>query len=361
MLQDEIALDVAQAVGGRLTPQATRPVGRSANSAAHDQLLRGNYHAAQRNPRGLARALEAYAEAARLDSSFALAYAKLALVHVLFLDWGWTYEGLPAESLIARGWSAAERAVRLAPNLPQGWVASGSLLRFRNPRTFDGVQEALERAVQLDPQDAEVYHELGMHLRLQGRDSAAAAHFRRAVAIEPDRPMSLVHLGWIDMSRQRYADAGRWLDSAAAVNPGFFQAYAERAQVRLAIGDTAGARADAQTAARLRPRTDPMSGEDMLLALDLRNGDTAAARIRLRRLRTEAPGANGVGVHQVTGWAAVLVAAGERREALEFLKQSRVDPAHVRMHLQEPRFAPLRDEPGFQELMEKLRVRGAAS
>jgi serine/threonine-protein kinase len=359
-LQDEIALDVAKAVVGELVPPAAvRPAVRSTNPAAHDQLLRGNYHMAQRNPRGLARAVEAYTEATRLDSSSGLAFAKFALVHVLFLDWGWTYEGLPAESLLSRGWVAAERAVRLAPSLPEAWLVTGSLQRFRNPRTFAGVREALQHAVDLNPGDAEVFHEFGMHLRLLGQDSAAEKQFRRAVEIEPDRPMSLVHLGWIGMSQQRYDDARRWLDSAVAINPGFFQAYAERAQLRLAVGDTGGARTDAETAVRLRPATDPMAAEDVLLALDLRSGDTAAARRRLAGLRRAAPATTEVGVHQAAGWAALLTASGELREAMSFLEMSRVDPPHLRMHLEEPRFVPLRGESGFRELLDRLRVREA--
>ena len=81
-----------------------------------------------------------------------------------------------------------------------------------------------------------------MSLRLLDEDSVAAIHFRQAIALEPDRPMSLVHLGWIDMTAGRYADGSLdWFDSAAAVNPGFYQAYAERAALRLVTGDTAGA------------------------------------------------------------------------------------------------------------------------
>ena len=211
--------------------------------------------------------------------------------------------------------------------------------------------------MELEPGNAEAHHELGMVLRLLDEDSAAAAEFRQALAIEPDRPMSLVHLGWIDMVRRRYGESRRWLDSAAAVNPGFFQAYMERAQLRLATGDTAGARADAETAIRLRPPDDPQAAEDVLLALELRSGDAAGARARLARLRPAAPPPDARGVHQAIAWAAVLVAAGERREALDFLERARAAAAHLRMHLEEPKFDPLRGDPRFTRLMEGLRVR----
>jgi serine/threonine protein kinase len=360
-LQDTIAIEVARSVVGHLIPGSiparSRPV---PSPAAHDQLLRGNFYLAQRNPRGLEHAVEAYTQAARLDSTYALALAKLAHAHLLYLDWGWTYDELTPEALFARGWEAAERAVRLDPRLADGWLARGGLLTFGNPRTLAGVREAMQRAVDLDPTNAEAHHEFGMDLRLLDEDSAAADQFRKAVAIEPDRPMSMVHLAWIDMIRRRNADARRWLDSAAAVNPGFYQAYAERAALRLVMGDSAGARADAQTAVRLRPASEPLAAEDVVIALDLRSGDIAAARARLARLRTVAPRPDEPGVHQATAWAAILVAAGHTQEAMDFLERARVAPTHLRFHLKEPRFDALRGDPRFQRLMERLRAREKA-
>jgi serine/threonine-protein kinase len=360
-LQDEIALDVARAVVGHLAPgTAAARAGHAPNPAAHDQVLRGNYHLAQRNPRELARAVAAYAEAARLDSSFALAFAKLAHAHVLLLDWGWTYDSLAPAALLERGQEAAERAIQLDPRLADGWLARGGLLAFENSGTLAGVPEALRRAVDLDSGNAEAHQELGMSLRLLDQDSAAAVQFRDALSIDPDRPMSLVHLGWIDMIARRYADARRWLDSAAAVNPGFYQAYAERASLRLITGDTAGARADAQAAVRMRPPSEPLAAEDVLIAGELLRGDGAAARDHLARLRGLAPGTDVRGVHQATAWAAALVAAGEGREAITFLEQVRVAPTHLRMHLKEPRFDAVRDDPRFGRLMDRLRVRERA-
>ena len=77
----------------------------------------------------------------------------------------------------------------------------------------------------------------------------------------------------------------------------------------------------------------------------------------MARLRAAAPGPAGAGVHQAAAWAALLVAAGEHREAIAFLERARVAPAHLRMHLEEPRFDPLRGDPGFERLMAGLRVR----
>jgi Flp pilus assembly protein TadD len=161
------------------------------------------------------------------------------------------------------------------------------------------------------------------------------------------------------MTRRRYADSRRWLDSAAAVNPGFYQAYTERAALRLAMGDTAGARSDAETAVRLRPASDRLVGEDVLAALDLRRGDTAAARARVARLRLDAPDSTEAGVHQAAAWASLLVGAGETERAIVFLEQTRVPRAHLRMHLEEPKFDALRGEPRFRQMTTSWSVREA--
>jgi hypothetical protein len=111
-------------------------------------------------------------------------------------------------------------------------------------------------ALALDPTNAEVRHEFDNSLRLMGNDSAAEEHLLEAIALEPDRPMTLLHLAWIDAAATRNTEARRWFDSAIVVLPGFFKGYAERAAMRRVVGDTAGARADAETAVRLRPAED---------------------------------------------------------------------------------------------------------
>jgi serine/threonine-protein kinase len=349
-LQDEIGADVARAVAGRAAASARPRTVRTRDPAAYEQLLRGNYYLSARSPRSLARAVEAYTQAVRYDPSFAVAHGRLAYTYALLLDWGWSLGGLPRDSIAARAAKAADRAIQLDSTIAEAWLARGQMARLLEPQAMGDALAASRRAVRIDSTDAEARHELGMVLRLLGNDSEAAVHLRQAVTLDNDRPMTLVHLGWIDAAAGHHADAARWFDSAIVLHPGFYQAYAERAPLRLARGDTSGARADAETAVRLRPPEDPFSGEGVLLALERQRGDAAAARRRLASLLAGAPRPDTIQVHSAISWAAALVGAGEHRRAIEFLEQVRADPPHLRLHLRDMHFEAIRSDPRFRQL-----------
>jgi TolB-like protein len=354
-LQDQIGADVVRAVAGRAASGAPSPAkGRTRDPAAYDQLLHGNYYLSQRSPRSLALAIEAYTQAVRHDPSYAVAHGRLAYAYGLLFDWGWRLGGLPRDSIAARAARAADRAIQLDSTIAEAWLARGQLARLVEPRAMDDAVEASRRAVAIDSTNAEAHHELGMVLRLAGNDSEAAVHLRHAVALDNDRPMSLVHLGWIDAAAGRHADARRWFDSAIVLHPGFFQAYAERAPLRLALGDTSGARADAETAVRLRPVEDQFSGEGVLLALE-RGRNLPAAGQHFTALLARAPRPDTTQVHAAIAWAAALVGAGEHRRAIEFLEQVRADPPHLRLHLRDLHFEPIRGDPRFRLLLRQER------
>ena len=154
--------------------------------------------------------------ALRLDPGFTPALARVAVGYGLFLDWGWAYPGLSSEAVLSRGFDAADRALQHDSASADAWMARGFLLSFRHPRTFAGVHEALRRAIALDPRNAEAHHQYGMALLWLGRDSAAADLYRRALQLEPERPITLFNLGRVAARQVHYAEARRWADSALA-------------------------------------------------------------------------------------------------------------------------------------------------
>ncbi|MEK6609320.1 MAG: hypothetical protein AABZ35_00190, partial [Gemmatimonadota bacterium] len=284
-VQEEIASAVATAIAGQLLPQertvlAARP---TRNPEAYDRFLRGNFQLARRTPSGVARAIDEYGAAVRLDPSFAQADARVALGYALYLDWGWDFPGVPRDSQLARGSRAAERALALDPSSADGWMARGYLLSFRYPRTYDGVLEALERATRLDSGNAEAWHQYSSLLSTVGRFDRSVETARRALALEPSRSVTLLQLGGVYEALRRDAEALQAYDSAVAVDPEFYAAYAFRTWVRLRNGDPTGARADAEAAMRTSPPGEEYYGLAARAAVAARTGDTATARSLMDR------------------------------------------------------------------------------
>jgi len=347
---------VARAVATTITG-ALRPVERTAlasrpprDPAAYDRFLRANYELAQRTPRAVRRAIDQYESALRLDPGLTPALARVAVGYGLFLDWGWEYPGLSPEAVLSRGFDAADRALQQDSTAADAWMARGFLLSFRNPRTFAGVSEALLRAIALDPRNAEAHHQYGMALLWLGRDSAAAEMYRRALALEPERPITLFNLGRVAARQTRYPEARRWADSALAIDPGADYAYVLRALAEFRLGNRAEARADAETAARLRAGF-RVPGEAILALVELQAADTPAARTRIERLEREI---RSVGHPTITDAAWVgraLVALGESDRALELLERVRPRGARLWFYLRAPEFDAIRSNARFGRLV----------
>ena len=289
-LQDDIARRVAEGVAGRLLPAERRAVAAvrlTRNPDAYEHFLRGNYGLAQRTSTGLARATAEYRQAAALDSGFVSTLARVGLAYALRLDWSWDASGAPpADSLLDRGMAAADEALRRDPSNSDGWLARGYLLQFRHPRTWDGVIAALARAVSLDPRNAEAWHQLGDAATVMGDDSTAVTAWRRALAFDPGRPITLRAYAQMVVP----AEAASLLDSALAVDPGFLLARLSRADARLAQGDTSAARRDLEASRCEGCAADMWPSWTAWHALTLGSlGDTAAARVEadsvLARLR----------------------------------------------------------------------------
>ena len=365
-IEEDIGTTVATAVAGRLLPTeraslAVRPTG---NPAAYDRYLRGNYYLGLRTPKGVARAIEEYEAALRLDPGFTAALARIALAYGVHLDWGWPYAKLPRDSLLARGLAAADRAVRQDSATSDAWMARGLLLTFKNPRTFEGARESLQRSIALDPRNAEAYHLYGAVLMRLGNVAGATAAYRHALDLDPERAITLENRGYINLAWRRYHEALPWLDSALAVDSTFYFAYRDRARARLDLGDVEGARADAQAALRFAPAESRYTAEAALASVEARAGDSVAARARVERLlhdvvSPDSTATGGIHPRRAQSLGMALVAVGDLDRAVHLLERARPRGAQLWLYLIQSEFDPIRSRPRFQRLVDESRPPGA--
>jgi adenylate cyclase len=304
------------------------------NAQAYEHFLKGDYYVALRTERGDIRAVSEYEEALRLDPTFNRARARMAYTYGSCSNYGYDCFGLGKDSLLARGFAVADSALRQDSTTSDAWLALAFLRLEKDPRRLAGVRQAIENAVRLDPQNAEAHHVHGFVLRLLGEDSSAVRAFQRALAIEPERRITLSRFAQLEYYRRRFRESLALIDSALAVSPQpWVEDYALRSSIERHLGDTAAARSDAERVWRM---DSTWQGE--LILLDVGAGDTAAARARLKK---------GSGDD-----ASALAALGELDRAVQALEREPLT-AVFWTNLKDPDLDPLRGHPRFKRLVER--------
>ncbi len=182
-VQDEIARAVAAALRVRLFPgrtPTTRAV-RTENAEVYRLYLLGRDLAKRGTPDEWRRALATYEQALAIDPGYASAWAGIAFTLR-------NLEGLAAEGTSSarrrRALDAADRAIALDPDLPDGyWVRA--LLRASFAYDWKGADADLDRARALSPSDVAVATTGGHLLTILGRFPEAIAALRRATELDP--------------------------------------------------------------------------------------------------------------------------------------------------------------------------------
>ena len=148
------------------------------------------------NPEDKARALDALPEGGRARPGLRQAWAGIANE----LRW---LEGVAVgghqSARRERALKAAERAVTLAADLPDGYVARGRIRRGFL-RDYGGALADLERARALGPSDVGASWALGQILLTFGRLPEAIAELKRAVELDPLLARAWMLLGQAEIS-----------------------------------------------------------------------------------------------------------------------------------------------------------------
>ena len=355
-IEEEIASAVATAIAGQLLPAERARIGArpTSNTAAYDHLARGNYLLNRRSPDPMRRGIAEYEAAMRADPGLTAAAAAAALGYGIYANWEWPWPGLTRDSILARGARAAAAALRADSTDPVARV-SRCTLDLDEDRDVASMLRCLHRIpAERAARSIDVQAILGWALLIAGQNDAVAEQFQRALALDPARTIAIEIWARMLTHERRFGEARRLLDSAVAVDPEFPAAYPARARLRLLDGDTAGALADVQTAARLSP-TVPVP----FLVVVLARSDTARAAVALRDMLASTDSAFLCTATYGPGFAAALLALGRRDHALALLERITFRDYQLYGELQTPEFDPLRDDPRFRRIFEQARPASA--
>jgi tetratricopeptide (TPR) repeat protein len=145
----------------------------------------------------------------------------------------------PTPELSRRAREAAEKAVALAPDRPEGYLALGAYQRVV-VLDFGRALEAYARGQRLAPANVELLRGAGLTEMTLGRWDLAVEHLRRAERLDPRRPG--VALATALLWLRRYREARDTFDRNLALAPADLGLIQGRAMTFLGEGDLAGAR-----------------------------------------------------------------------------------------------------------------------
>lgn len=183
-IQSELSQQIAAALKTALSPEEKTLLARrpTENPAAYDLFLQARDIDNREGNTVVARTrrIALLEEAVKLDPQFAQAWAELGAA-CAFWYFG-NLEGMEAK--LARAKVAIERAMQLAPDDPEVFGSLGTYYYY-GFRDYTRAAEQYERRARLQPNAPVVFNSLSLILRRQGRWAESLPNARRACELDP--------------------------------------------------------------------------------------------------------------------------------------------------------------------------------
>ena len=240
-VQSVIASRVAEALGvalgageeKRLSEKPTQDLG------AYNAYLKGEeiWNGTGDDAPSVRRALAFYDQAVALDPGFLQAWARVSWSSsILYAN------STPTPELAERARSAAEKAIALAPNRPEGYLAFGHYERLIT-KDFDRALEQYAKGQRVAPGNADLLYGTARAQEGLGRWDAAVERLRKAASFDPRSVVNLTALGYALQRLRRYPEAREFYERGLALAPANLSLIGETAMTYLGEGNLAGARA----------------------------------------------------------------------------------------------------------------------
>lgn len=344
-LQGEVGRAVADEMRAQATAEehARMTPAVAINPTAYQEYLLGRYHMSKQNEADIARAIDHFEKAAKIEPKYAEAYATLS-------DAWWARGLWGAQTLTqveSASRAAAQQALAVSTGLPEARVALGRI-RYTYDRDWPGAEADFRHALAIDPNNLDAHYFYAMLLMGLGRFSESIHHIERAARLDPLSSMIQSGFGRILYRARRYHEAIDHLHRAIALEPRNSGAFSRLGDVYDVTGRYAAALASYDEA-----HSAGWSGSEYVAKrarVYAQMGRADEARRMLQDLE------NGSAIPVMVG-AKAYTALGDRDRAFQILFRAVDDPSQSPLLIfikEDPAFDRLRPDARWQALLARL-------
>jgi TolB-like protein len=254
-VESEVAQEIADTLKAKLSSSESHALASvpTQDPQAYDLFLQGEFQlrAAESVPLAetYARAEAFYRQAITSDPKFAQAYAALAYCS-LSSHW---YISRRTPAQLDEVKSLLDRTLELAPDLPDAHL-SLAIFHYWGHRQYDAALAELQRALDLQPNNAKARQYRASIYRRQGKWEQSIAEAKLAQELDPrdGQIAANIALGFVNL--REWKEAERYASRALAIDPNNFFAIGAQITARLnSRGDIEGARQALHTASERIP------------------------------------------------------------------------------------------------------------
>ncbi len=351
-VESEIAKAVADTLQAKLSGAeqsaiAARP---TENSEAHELYLRGRYFLGKRTADDFKRAIDYFNQAIAKDPNYALAYAGIADSYSISSG----YSDEPPADALHKARLAAGKALSIDDKLAEAHVSMGLVLDDADLNLKEARRE-FERAIELNPNYADAHYSLGFNvLAPLGDFDRAISEMNRAVELDPFSVIINANLGFSYIFARRYPEAIVQLRKTTELNPDFVASHVLLGLAYEVSGQREQAITEYQRAYDLDQRSGPQADPLLLATIYALKGERAKALQQLDEGKALAQ-------RRALFVAVIYVRLGDKNEAIAWLQRSYQNKdfrfiAYINVL---PQLDPLRGDPRFEALAEKVIPRNA--
>jgi eukaryotic-like serine/threonine-protein kinase len=345
-IQDEISRAIVDALKLRLGGQAEPLVAPAKNIEAYTLYLKGRFSFHKDTEPGTRKALDFFQQSLLQDPTYARSYAGIADCWTQLAD-----DFVVPDDAYPRAKAAAGRALQHDPDLVEAITSVGKVLCWYE-WDFGGAERQLRRAVGLNDNYAEAHWAFGSVLPTVGRLSEAVEEMRKALTLDPLYAVYSRWLGRFLLFRGDYPEAIAQGRQTMDLNADYAYSYLDIGSAYLELGDAEKA---LQWVQRGQGLDTSIRSYDALIvrALAPLGRDEEAAEI-LSRLEEESRQHYVRSEIMAMGYAAV----GNLDRAFACLERAfQVRSAGlIYLHV-DPGYKPLRQDPRFRQLVERIGLR----